>query len=134
MRSVEYLGVLNIGRNGAAARNFHVLNAVVNSDIAAVVPECITVAIVPERVILQTVPERITTTVVPERITIAVVPERVILQTVPECVVIDIVPECIAIRAHYVIVTFIAKDIFLRIVFDRHIIVTCAELIKLHFS
>ena len=39
MRSVEYLGVLYIGRTGVAAKNFHIFNTIMNSDVAAVVPE-----------------------------------------------------------------------------------------------
>ena len=59
MRSVEYLGVLHIGIISATTWNFHVLNTVMRSEIAAVVPECVIATVVPERVTTTTVPERI---------------------------------------------------------------------------
>ena len=90
--------------------------------------------IVPERVTTTTVPERVILKTVPERITLEVVPECVAVTTVPERVTTTIVPECVAIRANNVIVTFIAKDVFLWIIFDGHIIVTSAKVIHLHFA
>ena len=68
MRSVEYLGILYIGIICATTWNFHVLNAVMHSEIAAVVPERITLEVVPECVIMDIVPECVIRTTVPERI------------------------------------------------------------------